>query len=364
MRMTPAVWAATFVLVSSPEARAADACAPARALIVLDRSSSMVTGQIGGTPKWEIAVDALDEVVSAYEDRLELGLMRFPNPNECSPGQVDVPPSLGMRDEIMSALAQPPPDAGNYTPMAQTLDVAAGHASLSDPAKSRYLILVSDGWQWCDPYDPATRFTPVDSVRRLTAKGIITYVVGFGDSVDPVALNQMAVEGGTSLAGCDPDGDIPTAANPCYYRADDANQLVMALSSIAGQVSAEVCDGLDNDCDGTVDSGCDCDPGETRACGTDEGICRAGTQTCTASGTWGMCSGAIGPQSEACNGEDDDCDGEVDDDDSCEMGVPAEGNVSDGCICDASRRGGPGRLPALVGGLFGACLLLSLRRRR
>ena len=72
----------------------------------------------------------------------------------------------------------------------------------------------------------------------------------------------------------------------------------------------EICDNLDNDCNGIVD-------GLTRSCytgpaGTEGvGICHAGTQTCSA-GAWGSCTGQVTPQPEVCDGDDNDCDGQVD----------------------------------------------------
>ena len=76
----------------------------------------------------------------------------------------------------------------------------------------------------------------------------------------------------------------------------------------------ELCDGeKDENCDGEVDEGCGCINGETRPCGTDEGICELGEQTCNIYGKWGKCKGGIGPMPiDICNGFDDDCDGRTD----------------------------------------------------
>jgi hypothetical protein len=75
--------------------------------------------------------------------------------------------------------------------------------------------------------------------------------------------------------------------------------------------SEEICDGLDNDCDGDVDEGCECTAGETRPCGSSKGACEEGVQTCD-EGTWGSCQDNVGPSTETCNGTDDDCDGSID----------------------------------------------------
>ncbi len=84
-----------------------------------------------------------------------------------------------------------------------------------------------------------------------------------------------------------------------------------------GTPTMDVCDGVDNDCNGRVDEGCPCVFGTTQQCNVERngvGICRAGTQTCGATG-WSMgCSGTVLPAvSEICgNGVDDDCDGQTD----------------------------------------------------
>jgi MYXO-CTERM domain-containing protein len=46
--------------------------------------------------------------------------------------------------------------------------------------------------------------------------------------------------------------------------------------------------------------------------GPNVGQCKSGTQTCQQDGTWGPCEGAVGPSPEVCDGIDNNCNGQVD----------------------------------------------------
>ena len=123
----------------------------------------------------------------------------------------------------------------------------------------------------------------------------------------------------------------------------------------------EVCNGLDDNCDGVVDGQSqDCYSGPAGTSGV--GACLGGQQACQAvagSGneTWGPCVGELIPKTEVCNGIDDDCDGTVDNvagagDPCCPLGSP-QGPAPDACnkgICSPGALQCQGGSLACVGG--------------
>jgi MYXO-CTERM domain-containing protein len=99
-------------------------------------------------------------------------------------------------------------------------------------------------------------------------------------------------------------------------------QLKCNTTSMAG---VEVCNGLDDDCDGVVDNGNFPTVGTSCVCpGLDPakvgvGVCKGGKLACR--GTNGIiCEGCIGPSAELCDGKDNDCDGVNDTNAMCPSG--------------------------------------------
>jgi hypothetical protein len=120
-----------------------------------------------------------------------------------------------------------------------------------------------------------------------------------------------------------------------------------APTCVPGMGMAEACNGLDDNCDGRIDEGCACTDGATQPCYTgpagtrDVGQCRAGTQTC-AGGQWGTCQGQVLPAAEVCDGLDNNCNGPVDDLPALTCGIGACRRTAPACAGGAPNTCTPG----------------------
>jgi hypothetical protein len=126
----------------------------------------------------------------------------------------------------------------------------------------------------------------------------------------------------------------------------------------------EVCNGLDDDCDGMVDNGIKpaCYPSGVAGCTrnadgsfTCVGACAAGTEACV-NGKPQACTGFVQPSTEMCGGSqaaDEDCDGRVDN------GCPCTGTQTQVCYPAPLYTLLSGRCAAgmqrCMGGVFGPC---------
>ena len=166
---------------------------------------------------------------------------------------------------------------------------------------------------------------------------------------------------GTVNEGC--GCSTPGAMTPCCagrgVQTCEAVDGGTALSACSVQPSDEVCNGLDDDCDGQVDETLFLpDAGPVALDGgvaEVDGGCTLGLGACAATGALSCANGALAcgatpgtPSTEVCNGADDDCDGQVDE---AGAGLCA----ASGQVCSAATCACPGSQSVCNG----ACVTLS-----
>ncbi|RMH44368.1 MAG: VWA domain-containing protein [Deltaproteobacteria bacterium] len=232
--MTRAACAIAIALGFGAAARAEAAACDSNLMIVLDRSCSMNKSPGGGEPrtKWDIAVDAIGQLTTAYAGQLRFGLIMFPDEdgaNCVQDGPIYVPVGDDTGAAVVAALEATQPTG----PCVTNIDTAVAQVSADpafdgtpDPSGRRgFALLITDGKQSGSCGGNGADPTTIANLEALYAAGYPTYVVGFGGGVDPDDLAAFAAAGG-----------VPRAGDPPYYQADDAAALAEALDAIAGDI--------------------------------------------------------------------------------------------------------------------------------
>ncbi|MCA9559448.1 MAG: putative metal-binding motif-containing protein, partial [Myxococcales bacterium] len=155
-------------------------------------------------------------------------------------------------------------------------------------------------WYW--PFTPMT---------RCGQTGLTAIECGPGPIGWPVFPNWRRL---LTLIGEDDELATPSEGWWCGY----LREVPCGVCAGGGSPSAELCNALDDDCDGTVDE----DPSDVGdPCEVSTGACVAlGQEQCTGGAL--TCDAVPGePQPEGCNASDDDCDGFVDEDFEATLGT-------------------------------------------
>ncbi|MBT8468774.1 MAG: hypothetical protein HKN10_07040 [Myxococcales bacterium] len=132
------------------------------------------------------------------------------------------------------------------------------------------------------------------------------------------SIRALALAAWLALAGC---GGVT-----CPEPLSNVDGVCLKLDQVA---DAELCDGVDNDGDTEIDESWP-ELGEPCGEGAGMGECVQGSWACAGDGAGVICEGAVGPVAEVCDGKDNDCDGTPDNgpDEVCD----GEDNDCDGLI--------------------------------
>lgn len=220
-------------------------------LVLFDRSCSMrrchatptVFGSGASDPatRWHMARSALDQVMSAHQNRVRFGLMVFPPPAQgCGAAPaLNVSPAVANRANVLKVLdsasvnpftyctapgSSSPGPQPHVTPTAEAMTAAGKVSALHDKTRQSLILLLTDGYATCG----ATAASLGAQTGGLLGQGIKTVVVGFGDAESPEALLML-----DAMAGA---GGLPRqGAKTRFWLSTSPTTLQAALQSIISQ---------------------------------------------------------------------------------------------------------------------------------
>jgi MYXO-CTERM domain-containing protein len=160
-------------------------------------------------------------------------------------------------------------------------------------------------------------------ILQCTANGLGTYCDAPVVAPSPEICNGID----DNCDGLIDNGPLPGVGETCGSNLGACKAGVTAcvngklVCNTVSMPKPEICNGIDDDCNGIIDDGvlpgtgvaCLC-PGESQAM-VGVGVCKAGTTVCRSGAI--VCNGCVGPSAEICDGKDNNCDGQVDDNATC-----------------------------------------------
>jgi hypothetical protein len=195
---------------------------PPNVMLVVDRSGSMEDENVPGTnmTRWEVAVQAIDSMTTAYDGKIRFGLDLFSacEPGGCSPGAIVLPiPSTPAQINQTAASTTLCNSNDPETSIAATLAALEGEPTLQDPGRDNVILLLTDGHDNCGGGG-------ADAAQALVQQSVpvSTFVVGFSGDVDTDELTAIAEAAGTAP----------------YHQANDPADLEDAFNTIAAHVAS------------------------------------------------------------------------------------------------------------------------------
>lgn len=210
---------------------------PAELLLVLDRSTSMITDRLqSGETNWMVLTKAVDGAIKETEAGVLWGLKTFPTGSECDVNSgVEHEVAANNYGPISETVRRADPGRNNGTPTTAAVQAASAHLKGRSSPNPKYLLLATDGEPTCLNGIGSRTATDIPAaigaVEAAAKEGFHTFVVGIaaarqqGRALE--TLNAMAVAGREARPG-----------DTKFYSVTSEAELTAALGAIAGQVGS------------------------------------------------------------------------------------------------------------------------------